>query len=56
MGLPIIATNWSGITAYLDESVGYPLRILGLVPADPSVWWFRGLKWAQPSVSHLRCV
>jgi hypothetical protein len=27
MGLPIIATNWSGITAYLDESVGYPLAI-----------------------------
>ncbi len=22
--------------------------------ADNSVWWFRGLKWAQPSVRHTR--
>ncbi len=27
MGLPLISTNWSGITAYLDESVGYPIAI-----------------------------
>lgn len=57
MGLPVIATNWSGITAYLDESVGYPLAIDGLVPVGGSegetVWWFRGLRWAQPSVAHL---
>ena len=26
MGLPVIATNWSGITAYLDEEVGYPIQ------------------------------
>ena len=25
MGLPVIATNWSGPTAFLDEEVGYPL-------------------------------
>ena len=31
MGLPVIATNWSGPTAFLDESVGYPLRYDGLV-------------------------
>lgn len=57
MGLPVISTNWSGITAYLDESCGYPIAIDGLVPVsgngDEIVWWFRGLKWAQPSVTHL---
>jgi len=29
----------------------------GLVPVmdnSESAWWFRGLQWAQPSVSHLR--
>ena len=26
MGLPVIATNWSGTTAYLDVEVGYPIQ------------------------------
>ena len=25
MGLPTIATNWSGTTAFLSEATGYPL-------------------------------
>lgn len=57
MGLPVISTNWSGITAYLDESVGYPLAVDRLVPVeggDEIAWWFKGLKWAEPSVEHLR--
>lgn len=57
MGLPIISTNWSGITAYLDDAVGYPLAVDGLVPVQDGAegaWWFKGLKWAQPSVQHLR--
>ena len=31
-GTPIVATNWSGPTAYLDESVGFPLAWTGLEP------------------------
>jgi glycosyltransferase involved in cell wall biosynthesis len=57
MGLPIIATNWSGTTAFLDDSVGYPLPIEGLVPVNANksdAGWFGGLQWAQPSVSELR--
>lgn len=57
MGLPVISTNWSGITAYLDESVGYPIAVEKLVQIQGGsevVWWFRGLHWAQPSVTHLR--
>jgi glycosyltransferase involved in cell wall biosynthesis len=57
MGLPVIATNWSGVTAYLDETVGYPLPIEDVVPVQAqadSEWWFRGLRWAQPSVKELR--
>eukprot|EP00775_Hariotina_reticulata_P008345 gene8345-8529_t len=58
MGLPVISTNWSGITAYLDESVGYPIAVEKLVPVPSETkgvtWWFKGLKWAEPSVSHLR--
>lgn len=54
MAVPVIATNWSGPTAYLDESVGYPLRIEGLVAAPESAGPFAGRRWAQPSVVHLR--
>jgi glycosyltransferase involved in cell wall biosynthesis len=52
MGLPVIATNWSGVTEFLDDSVGYPISIDGLVPIYGNEM-FNGLKWAQPSVQHL---
>ncbi|KAF5830871.1 hypothetical protein DUNSADRAFT_13931 [Dunaliella salina] len=57
MGLPVISTNWSGIQAYLDESVGYPINtpLLALIAVSSSdVWWFKGSNWAQPSIQHLR--
>lgn len=34
MSLPVLATNWSGPTAYLDSSVGYPLGVEGLVEVE----------------------
>lgn len=52
MGLPVIATNWSGPTAYLSEAVGYPLRY-SLVPL-PEHMQLPGHNWAEPSVEHLR--
>lgn len=52
MGLPIIATNWSGVTAYLSPNVGYPLSIDGLVPIPEGPYRHRH-RWAQPSLSHL---
>lgn len=59
MGLPVISTNWSGITAYLDKSVGYPIAVEKLVPVSGGAevaWWFKGLRWAQPSAAHLGCL
>jgi glycosyltransferase involved in cell wall biosynthesis len=50
MGLPVLATNWSGPVEFLDETVGYPIAIEGLEPADSG----GVLKWARPSVSALR--
>jgi glycosyltransferase involved in cell wall biosynthesis len=32
-GVPVIATNWSGVTAYLSEENGYPLAVEALVEA-----------------------
>ncbi|GAX75853.1 hypothetical protein CEUSTIGMA_g3296.t1 [Chlamydomonas eustigma] len=55
MGLPVISTNWSGITAFLDEKVGYPIKVDGLVTVqDKDSFLFQGLKWAQPSIEHTR--
>ncbi|KAJ9508024.1 hypothetical protein QJQ45_021361 [Haematococcus lacustris] len=58
MALPVISTNWSGLTAFLDASVGYPLAIEGLAEVQDSganaFEWFQGQRWALPSVPHLR--
>ena len=48
----MIATNWSGPTAYLDDSVGYPLSITGLSTIRSGA--FAGHQWAAPSVTHLK--
>jgi len=52
MGLPIIATNWSGTTQFMNSRNSYPLSIEGLVPITNGA--FKGHKWAQPSVKELR--
>lgn len=60
-GVPIIATNWSGVTAYLTESNGYPLMIEGLIDArllhivfDDVCRGWKGHQWAEPSLTHLQ--
>eukprot|EP00798_Chlamydomonas_sp_ICE-L_P022388 gene22388-29495_t len=56
MGMPVISTNWSGMTAYLDEDVGYPIKVENLlqIPNLPSWGWFRGQVWSQPCVAHMK--
>lgn len=49
----VIATDWSGPTAFLSEAVGYPLSILGLEQVEEK-GAFEGHSWAQPSVQHLK--
>lgn len=51
MGLPVIATNWSGVTAFLDGDVGYPIPVTRLVQAEG---WPHGLRWADPDTAALR--
>lgn len=52
-GLPTIATGWSGVADFLDESVGYPVEY-DMVPAIARCPYYEGFDWAQPSVEHLR--
>ena len=49
----VIATDWSGPTAFLDQAVGYPLSIDGLEQVEEK-GAFEGHFWAKPSVQHLR--
>ncbi|KAL6764678.1 hypothetical protein V8C86DRAFT_1361810 [Haematococcus lacustris] len=54
MGLPVVVTNWSGVTAFVDESVGYMVNYTLQTVPDDQPWWFQGAKWAVASSSHLR--
>ena len=52
MGLPVIATNWSGPTAFVTEDNGYLLKVKGLVDANLDA--FPGHKWAEPDKDALK--
>ncbi len=56
-GTPVIATNWSGVTAFITDETSFPLDY-EIVPvgeqAARETPTFAGHKWAQPSVSHLK--
>lgn len=48
----MLATNWSGPTAFLSEDVGYPIPIDSLEEVTEGP--FRGHLWSSPSVPDLR--
>ena len=52
-GLPVIATDWSGQTAFFDASVGYPIRVRHLVHAVAKCPYYLGHRWAEPDFDHL---
>ena len=56
-GLPTIATGWSGLTAFHDSAVGYPLKY-ELVPVPETGWQeiplYRGHHWAEPDSRDLQ--
>jgi FkbM family methyltransferase len=55
-GLPVIATNWSAMPDFIDESVAYPLAVDRLVPAQAKCPYYQGFRWAEPSYDHLRAL
>jgi len=55
MGLPTIATNYSGMLEFMTPATSYLLSISGMVaPNDTTLYKYEGMLWAQPSVTHLR--
>jgi GT2 family glycosyltransferase len=55
-GLPVIATHWSAMTEFIDESVAYPLAVDRLTPARAKCRYYDGFRWAEPSYDHLRAL
>lgn len=53
-GLPVIATNWSGPSDFLNEENGYPLNVRSMVKAEARCVYYEGFKWAEPDAEHLR--
>mmetsp|Transcript_17933 Transcript_17933/g.26542 ORF Transcript_17933/g.26542 Transcript_17933/m.26542 type:complete len:456 (+) Transcript_17933:158-1525(+) len=51
MGLPVIATNWSGPTEFVKDDHGYLLPINGLV--DANLDSFPNHMWADPNAQEL---
>mmetsp|Transcript_6481 Transcript_6481/g.15898 ORF Transcript_6481/g.15898 Transcript_6481/m.15898 type:complete len:131 (+) Transcript_6481:251-643(+) len=54
MGLPCIATNWSGNTEFMSDANSFPIQVDGLVPVEQGA--FKGHLWAEPSRTHLRSI
>ena len=54
LGLPVIATNWSGPTAFMTRQNAYPLAVENELVATPEDSHFKTHRWAQPSEDHLR--
>ena len=52
-GLPVIATNWSAHTDFMDDTVAYPLNVAELIPAVAKCPYYTGYVWAQPDEEHL---
>ena len=56
MGLPVIATNWSGPTAFMTEENSYPLPIEPRLSRPPPGHHFRNHRWAEPDAKALRAL
>jgi glycosyltransferase involved in cell wall biosynthesis len=52
-GLPCIATNWSGMTEFMNDKVALLLNYT-LGPAATVDKWFQGTSWANPDTGDLR--
>jgi glycosyltransferase involved in cell wall biosynthesis len=52
MGIPVIATNWSGNTAFMHNENSLLLSVERFTTIASGA--FRGHRWAEPSIIHLR--
>jgi glycosyltransferase involved in cell wall biosynthesis len=54
-GLPVIGTNWSGNTEFMNTDNSYLIDVEAMVPIkENEIPIYFGHKWAEPSCSHLK--
>ena len=52
MGIPVIATNWSGNSHFMTDDNSFPVHFSLVEIAEREEQ--RGHRWAQADISHLR--
>jgi len=52
-GIPVIATNWSAQTEFINKNNAYLLNIDGLIDAEAKCPYYKGFQWSNPSEEHL---
>lgn len=52
-GLPAIATDWSGLSEFVDAEVALPVPARGLVEARAKCPYYAGFRWAEPDFDAL---
>jgi glycosyltransferase involved in cell wall biosynthesis len=53
-GLPTIATNWSGNLTFMNSKNSFLIKVNKFDHPNIGGWYQKPLKWAIPSVKHLR--
>lgn len=51
-GVPVLATDWSASTEYVDQSNGYPVSATLTPVLDPQSKYDAGGRWAEPNIDH----
>ncbi|MBI3875215.1 MAG: glycosyltransferase, partial [Verrucomicrobia bacterium] len=56
MELPVIATNWSANTEFMNAENSFLLdyELVDIKQIEPELWHYHGHRWANPSEKHLR--
>ena len=52
VGVPALATDWSGSAEYVNESNGYPIRATLTPVRDPQSKYRSEGRWAEPDIEH----
>ncbi len=52
LGKPVIATNWSATSEFLNRDNGFPVRFTLVTLAENSGPYTKGSTWAEPDVAH----
>jgi len=53
-GLPVISTDWSAQTEFMEDDICYPIQVKSMIPAIAKCPYYEGFEWADPDIDHLK--